>query len=59
MGIDIVAVVVAVVVVVGVFQHLKLNDENHFHYVHVLIVLGHLIEKVHHDVPSKKTENDV
>ncbi len=47
-----------VVVVVGgvVFQHLNLNDEIHFHYVHVMIVLGHLIERDLHGVTSKKNK---
>ncbi len=51
-----------VVVVVGdgvVFQHLNLNDEIHFHYVHVMIVLGHLIERDLHDVTSKKIRKEM
>jgi hypothetical protein len=49
--------VVAVVVVV--VQHLNLNDEIHFHYVHVMIVLEHLIEKDLHDVASIKHINNL
>jgi hypothetical protein len=41
-------------VVAVAVQHRDLNDEIHFHYVHVRIVHENLIEKDLHDVTSRK-----
>ena len=45
--------------VVVAFQHLNLNDDIHFHYVHVLICRGHSFERYLHDAPSEIEKREI